>query len=162
MVEFNDKIRRSSSNFKSIEWKLRILEISPWVVDLWPMFIIWPMLTSKRISGWIHWPNMQLLFKFQVNRRKIHNFRNLAYVDLLTSKTIGGWIQWPDMQMLFKFQVNQIEVEDFRNLAYVDLFGWCWSSKIIVGWIQWLHMQMFFKFQVNRMKIEGFRNSCQC
>ena len=41
-------------------------------------------LTEKKlIGGWIHWPNMQLLFKFQVNRMKIYNFINSAYVELL-------------------------------------------------------------------------------
>ena len=40
-------------------------------------------LTSKIIGGWIEWPNMQLLFKFQVNRMKTDNFTNSAYVVLL-------------------------------------------------------------------------------
>ena len=41
-------------------------------------------LTSKIIGGWIQWPNMQILFKFQVNRMKNDNFRKLAHVDFLT------------------------------------------------------------------------------
>ena len=38
-------------------------------------------LTLKIIGDWIQWPNMQLLFKFQVNWMKIDNFRNSACVD---------------------------------------------------------------------------------
>ena len=63
---------------------------------------------------------MQLLFKFQVNRMKIDNFRKSAYVVILAYddlKNIGGWIQRPDMQILFKFQVNRMKIEDFRNLT---------------------------------------------
>ena len=90
-------------------------------------------MTSKRIGGWIQWRNMQLLFKFQVNRMKIEDFRNttlvvdlgpmLTFWSMLTSKIIGGWIQWPDMQILFKFQVNRMKIDNFRNLAYVDLLA---------------------------------------
>ena len=43
----------------------------------------------KNIGGWIQRPDMQILFKFQVNRMKIEHFRNtilvvelLVYVDL--------------------------------------------------------------------------------
>ena len=45
-------------------------------------------LTSKIIGGSIQWPNIQLLFKFQVNRMKINNFRNSAYVDLLANMNL--------------------------------------------------------------------------
>ena len=53
------------------------------------------MLISKLIGGWINWPDMQMIFQFQVNRMKIDNFRNnfinvthvdvLAYVDQLAN-----------------------------------------------------------------------------
>ena len=87
----------------------------------------WLMMTSKIICGWIQWPDIHILFTFQVNRMKIDNFINvthvdvLANVDLLTSKLRGGWIQRPNIQMLFKFQVNRINIEDFRNPDCVDL-----------------------------------------
>ena len=41
------------------------------------------MFTSELVGGWIQWPDMQMLFKFQVNGIKIEDFRNLADVDLL-------------------------------------------------------------------------------
>ena len=62
-------------NFKSIGLKFAILEIRP-------MLTFWLMLTSKIIGSWIQWPNVQILFKFQVNRMKIEDFRKLADVDL--------------------------------------------------------------------------------
>ena len=51
-------------------------------------------LTSKIIGGWIQWPNKQLLFKSQVNRMKIDNFRNPADVflaDFDLKNIIGGF-----------------------------------------------------------------------
>ena len=41
------------------------------------------MFTSKLISSSIQWPDMQMLFKFQVNWIEIEDFQNLAYVYLL-------------------------------------------------------------------------------
>ena len=40
-------------------------------------------LASKIIGGWIQWPNVQILFKFQLNWMNIDKFSNSAYVDLL-------------------------------------------------------------------------------
>ena len=125
VVEFNDQICNSSSNPKSIGWKLTILEIRP-------MLTFCPMWTSKIISGWIQWPEIYILLKFQVNRMKIEDFRNttlvvdlgpiLTFWSTLTSKIMAGWIQWPNMQLHFKFQVNRMKIEDFRNLtSIVDL-----------------------------------------
>ena len=64
------------------------------------------MLTSKLKGGWIQWPDVQMLFKFQVNWIKIEDLRKLTYVAILVyvdlfaygnHKIIDGWIQWPDM-----------------------------------------------------------------
>ena len=65
------------------------------------------MVISKIIGGRIQWPDVQILFKFQVNEMKIEDFTNttsvvdlgtmlnyLVYVDL---KIIVGWIQWPEI-----------------------------------------------------------------
>ena len=67
----------------------------------------------------ILWCHMQILFKFQVNRMKNDDFRNL------TSKITGGWIQGPGVQILFKFQFNRMKIEDFRNTTLVVTFGLC-------------------------------------
>ena len=84
---------------------------------------------------------MQILIKFQVNRIKIDDLKNLAmsnfwsvltYWPKLTSKFIGGWIQWPDMQLLFKFQVNGMKIEEFRNLRKLT-FGRCWSFDLLTS-----------------------------
>ena len=86
---------------------------------------------------------MQILFKFQVNRMKIDNFRIRPILGWpsglcwpfdwrLTSKVISGWIQWPDMQILFKFQVNRMKFEDFRKFGSNWPIGLCrpfWSTK---------------------------------
>ena len=54
------------------------------VVNLGPMLTFWSMLTSKVIGAWIPWPDVQMVFKFQVNRMKIEDFRNSTLVvDLL-------------------------------------------------------------------------------
>ena len=76
VVEFGDLFGKSCSNFKSVGWKLMILEIRP-------MLTFWPMFTLKLVRGWIQWPNMQMLFTVQVNWIKIEDFRNFANVDLL-------------------------------------------------------------------------------
>ena len=54
----------------------------------------------KIIGGFIQLPDLQILFKFQVNRMKIEAFRNttgvvnlssiLTFWSMLTSKIIGG------------------------------------------------------------------------
>ena len=41
------------------------------------------MVTSKLIDGGIQKADMEMVFKFQVNRMKNDNFRNLAIVDFL-------------------------------------------------------------------------------
>jgi len=62
-------------------------------------------LTSAIIGGWIQWPNMQLLFKLQVNQMKIDNFRKSATLwPMLTSKRIGDWIQWLICKSSSKFK----------------------------------------------------------
>ena len=136
MVELIDLICKSCSNFKSIICKLRIIESDPKLLSTWPMLTFWHVLTSKIIRGCIQWADMQMVFKFQVSRIKIDNFRNVAQVDvlacwpILTSKLVGGWIQWPDMQILFKFQVNRMEINNFRNLAYIGLKNNVWLNSM--------------------------------
>ena len=122
MIEFSDLVCKCSSNFMLIGLKLRILEI-------WPTLTFWSMLTPNIVSGWIQWPDMQMLFKFQVNQMKIEDFINSACVDLLTIQFTGSWIQRPDIKMLFKFQVNRMKIEDFRNLAQIGLLAYV-SLKI--------------------------------
>ena len=124
MVELNDQICKSSSNFKSIEWKLPILEI-------WHMVTFWPKLTSKIIGGWIHWAGMQTLFKFLVNLMKIEDFRNVTKLV-----TIG--LCWPfdlknnrllaynELDQVVKFREDRFKIVtcrrmtgDFENVLFV-------------------------------------------
>ena len=81
MVDFSDLICKGSSNFISIRWKLKILEtikiLAYFGLTFWPMLTIWTM-TPKVIGGWIKWPNLQVLVKFQVNRMKFEDFRKLG------------------------------------------------------------------------------------
>ena len=70
MGEFSDMTCKPCSNFKSIGWRLTILEI-------WPMLTFWPQ-KKTLIGGWIQWRDMQILFKFKVNRMKIEDFRNVG------------------------------------------------------------------------------------
>jgi len=70
-----DLMCKWSSNFKYIGWKLTILEtIKNFGMTLWHMLTFWSMITSKVIGGWIHLPDVQFLFKFQVNRMKFEDF----------------------------------------------------------------------------------------
>ena len=136
MVEFSDLKYKSSSNFKTIRWKLTILEIRP-------MLTFWSKWTWKRIGHWIQWPYMKSLFKFHVNRMKIEDFRNTALVvvlgpmltfwSMLISKTIG-WLN------SLTWNVNPLQISSQLDenwgiwkshlscwpLAYVDLL----TSKI--------------------------------
>ena len=50
------------------------------------------ILTSKIIGGWIQWPNVQILFKFQVNRLKIGNFWNFACVECLVYVNLLAYV----------------------------------------------------------------------
>ena len=40
----------------------------------WPMSTFWPMFISELVGGWIQWPDVQMFFKFKVNRIKIEKF----------------------------------------------------------------------------------------
>ena len=56
--------------------------------------------------------NMQILFKFQVNRMKIDNFRNLANVDLL------GYV---DLENNWLFEVSDRKYKSSSNFKSI---GW--------------------------------------
>ena len=158
VVEFSDLKYKLSSNFTSIGWKLRILET-------WPMLTFWSTLSSKLIDAWVQRPQMQMVFKFQVNWMKIEDFRkfmpNLSFWPMLISTLIGVWIQRPNMHMIFKFQVNRMKIVNFRkNYKIGPILSWPYglmTLPIIGGWIQWPDMQILFQFQINWMKFEDFR-----
>ena len=122
-------------------------------------------MTSKIIAGWIQWPKMQLFFKFQVDRMKIDNFRNSAYVVLLTYVDLknNSLVEFSDLKhinILFKFQVNRMKIDYFRNSAYVDLLAYVdLQDNWWLNSVTWLILYILFKFQVNRMKIEDFGNT---
>ena len=65
-------------------------------------------LTSKIIGGWIQWPNMQLLFKFQDNRMKIEDFRNLTQVVDL----------WPMLIFWCMMTLKNNWLVEFSDLKY--------------------------------------------
>ena len=75
-----------------------------------------------------------MLFKFQVNRMKIEDFRNptevvdfLVYVDRLVDVDLKiNWLVEFNEQICnssFKIQIKRIKISNFRNLAYVDLLA---------------------------------------
>ena len=53
------------------------------------------------------WPNLQILFKIQVNQMKIDNFRNLAYVDFLAY-----------VDLLANVDLKNTLVVEFSDLKY--------------------------------------------
>ncbi len=94
-------------------------------------------MTSTIICGWIQWPNMQLLFKFQVNQMKIDNLRNLtdvvllAYVDLENNWWLNSvtWYanplqissQWEENWGFQKYHLSCWPWAYVGLLVYVDL-----------------------------------------
>ena len=66
----------------------------------------WPMFTSKLVGGWIQWPDMQMLFKFQVNRIKIEDFRNVAYVHLLVDVDLKNQYMVEFSDLIYKRPSN--------------------------------------------------------
>ena len=128
------------------------------------------LLTWKLIGGWIHWPDMQILFKFLVDHMQIEKqLKNLAYVGLtlwlmLTSKLIGVWIQWPDVLMLFKFQVIRMKFKDFRKFGS----NWPMSTKFYetsmqdrrrVGDINLLKSFKISEWSVERFGLDASRHT---
>ena len=98
------------------------------------------MLTSKIVGGWVQWPDMQILMKFQVNQMEIDNFRKMACVDLKSDVDIFAYVdlkhnwwfnsyQWRDVQIHFKFEVNRMKIEDFRNLKRL----WWWLFDLFTS-----------------------------
>ena len=84
-------------------------------------------------------PDMQMLFKFQVNSIKIEDFRNLAYVDILVyvdllayvylKKLIGGWIWWPDMTNFTELQCMTVAVSVTLISENLRMVGWAvWAG----------------------------------
>ena len=133
LVEFNEQIWNFSSNFKSIGWKLTILDIRR-------LLTFWSMMALKIIGGWIQWPNMKTLFKFHVNQMKIEDFRNLtSIVDLWPMLTFWSMLISNIIGLLnsVTWNVSRMKIEDFRNLTLVVDLGPLLTSKIIGGWIHW-------------------------
>ena len=138
MFEFSDLTWRCSSNFKSIRWKLKILENLAQIgllayVDL---FTYGNHKNNRRLNLVTWYVN-----PFQISTQSDENwgFRKcgphwpfglfLTSWPMFTSKLIGGWIRWPVLQMLFKFQVNRMKIEDFRKFCPNWPFGQSWSQN---------------------------------
>ena len=125
LVEFSDLISRSCSNFKSIRWKVRILETLP---SMLPFGLCWPQI----IGGWINWTDMQILFKFLVNRMKIDNFRNAADVDSVAHVDLkNNW--WLNLMIKYATPL-QISSQSDENGQFLKLglrwpFGQCWPQN---------------------------------
>ena len=84
---------------------------------------------KKIIGGWIQWPNMQLLFKFQVNRMKIDNFRRPAYFDLLAYVDFQknwwlNWVSWDENPL-------QISSQSDENWGFWKSHLSCWPLDYV-------------------------------
>ena len=111
-------------------------------------------LTSKIIGGFIKWPNMQIIFKFQVNRMKIDDFRNSAYVDLLADVDLkNNWLlnlvtwyenpiqsssQWDERWGFSKYNLRCWSWAYVDALVHVDLkiIGWLNSANWNITYLQ--------------------------
>ena len=91
------------------------------------------MFTSKLIGGWINWPDMQMLFKFQVNWIIIEDFRNLASVDLLVYVDLFAYDNHKNNRWLnsvtwyvnpFQISAQSDEIEDLENFAQIGLLSY--------------------------------------
>ena len=110
---------------------------------------------------------MEILFKFQVNRMKNDDFRNLTSRCHLTIKSIGFclWLPQPFPELLWRsvlnYDLRQTEKQEIHCAEHdtCEIPETNLTLIIIDGWIQWPNMQILFKFQVNWMKIDNFRNS---
>jgi len=113
-----DVVCKRSLNVKLIGCIMRILETWP-ILTFWRMLTFCPMMTSK-----IQWNRLQILFKFEINRVKIEDFRNLRSCwpfgmwcpfAILTSK-----IRWSlsihQLQQLVKFREDRFKIVTSRRL----------------------------------------------
>ena len=76
---------------------------------------------------------MQILFKFQVNRMKIDNFRNSAYVDLLAygDLKMNRWLNSvTGYANALQISGQWMKIDNFRNSAYVDLKINRWLNSV--------------------------------
>ena len=67
---------------------------------------------------------LKILFKFQVNRMKIEDFRNLAYVDLLASVDLKNnwWLNSVSYENPVQISSHRMKIDNFRNLDYIGLW----------------------------------------
>ena len=135
MVEFSDLICKSSSNFKSIGWKLRILEIPPSLLTLGYVDLLvdvdlknnWLVEFSER-----KYKSSSNFKSIGWKLRILEMAPKLTFWPMLTSNILVCWIKRPGMPIFFKGQVNWMKIEDFRNstlvvdLGTIWLFGRCW------------------------------------
>ena len=113
-VEFGDLICKYSSNFNSIRWKLRILEIAPkLLIVCWPMFTFLFMLSLKKF-WWLDFvTRYSNLFKFQVNQMKTESFRN-------STKLLTFGLCWP-----FHLKTNrQLTFDQLYHFLKIGLKLW--------------------------------------
>ena len=95
-------------------------------LTLWSMLTFRPMVTSKLTGGWIHWPNMQILFKFKFNRMKCEDFRTfgsnwpISYVDLF------GRSNFTKLQCVTIAESVTLISE---NLGWLSGLGWRWVDR---------------------------------
>ena len=96
----------------------------------WPLTYVafWPMLTSKVIGAWIHWPHIQILFKFQVIQMKFEDFRKIG-----SNWPIGLWrpfwsTEFYETSMRDRRRVGDINLWKFQNDWLCGL-GWRWVDR---------------------------------
>ena len=85
------------------------------------MLTFCPRITSKVISGWIQWPDMQILFKFQVNRMKFEDFRKFCWNWLFAFVDIFSW-------------PNFMKLQCWTIAGSVTLFP---KNFTTIGWVVW-------------------------
>ena len=122
-------IYKSSSNFKSIGWKLRILEIPP-TVSCWPLAYVDLLVYVDLKNNWLvefSALKFQSSSNFESIRWKLTILEirpMLTFRPMWTVKT-NWWmnsVTWLGKSS-FKFQVNQMKIEDFRNTTEVVDLG---------------------------------------
>ena len=131
MFEFSNLTWKCSSNFKSIGWKVRILEILAQIGPLAYFDIL--AYVDLKINRWLNsltW----YVNHFQISSQSDENwgFRKfgpnwpfLTFWSMFTSKLIGFWIHRPDMKMVFRLHVNRMKIEDFRKFGPNWPIGLC-------------------------------------
>ena len=113
VMDYANPVQLSSES--DVNWQF---SVENWWFSKFDLESTFDLLTSKIVGSPIQWFNMQMLFKFEVDRMKNDDFRNLTSRWSLTfDLKINGLLSWDYLYSLVKFHDDWFRIVTSRRLT---------------------------------------------